>query len=88
MEIVTGEGDAALSLASDAIPADPNNSEWPEMIKNCKPAFDAATKSYEWDCGLDDNQDMTTVITEWGTKLFTGEVDAQGFVDGLEAASK
>lgn len=88
MEIVTGEGDAKLSLASDAIPADPNNTDWPEMIKNCKPAFDAATKSYEWDCGLDDNQDMTTVITEWGTKLFTGEVDAQGFVDGLEAASK
>lgn len=88
MAIVTGEGDAKISLASDAIPADPNNAEWPEMLKNCKNAFDNATKNYEWDCGIDNNADMAAVITEWGTKLFTGEVDAQGFVDGLEAASK
>lgn len=87
MCIVTGEGDAKLSAASDGIPADPNNADWPELIQNCKQAFDAATKAYEWDCGIDNNVDMTAVIAEWGTKLFTGEVDAQGFVDGLEAAS-
>lgn len=88
LEIVTGEGDAKLSAASDAIPADPNNTEWPELIKNCQDAFSAATKNYEWDCGIDDNQDMKTVISDWGTKLFTGECTAQEFVDGLEAASK
>lgn len=87
MAIVTGEGDAKLSVESNAIPADPNNSEWPAILANCKPAFDAATKSYEWDCGIDANADMATVISEWGAKLFMGDVDAQGFVDGLEEAS-
>lgn len=88
MDIVTGAGDAKLSLASDAIPADPNNGEWPELIRNCKEAFDSATKNYEWACGIEDNQDMTTVIADWGTKLFTGECTAQDFIDGLDAASK
>ena len=87
LAIVTGEGDAKLSVASNAIPADPNNTEWPEILANCKTAFDAATKSYEWDCGIDNNADMTTVISEWGAKLFMGDVDAQGFVDALEEAS-
>ncbi len=86
LAIVTGEGDAALSTASNAIPADPNNTEWPEILANCKPAFDAATKSYEWDCGIDENSDMSTVIQELGAQLFTGSLDAQGFVDGLEEA--
>lgn len=87
LAIVTGEGDAKLSVESNAIPADPNNTEWPAILSNCKAAFDAATKSYEWDCGIDANADMATVISEWGAKLFMGDVDAQGFVDGLEAAS-
>lgn len=86
LAIVTGEGDASLSIASNAIPADPNNTEWPEILANCKPAFDAATKSYEWDCGIDENSDMSTVISDLGAQLFTGSIDAQGFVDGLEEA--
>lgn len=88
MMIVTGEGDAAISTASNAIPADPNNTEWPEIIKNCKPAFDGATKNYEWACGIENNSDMTTTIVDWGTKLFTGECSASEFVAGLEEAAK
>lgn len=87
LAIVSGEGDAALSVATDSIPADPNNTEWPELLANCKAAFDAATTSYEWDCGIDDNADMTETIQEAGAQLFAGSISAQEFVDTLEAAS-
>ncbi len=87
LAIVSGEGDAALSVATDSIPADPNNTVWPELLANCKDAFDAATTSYEWDCGIDDNADMTETIQEAGAQLFAGTITAQEFVDTLEAAS-
>ncbi|MCC8101396.1 MAG: ABC transporter substrate-binding protein [Clostridiales bacterium] len=87
MAIVSGDGDAAISEACDTIPADPNNSEWPALLANCKAAFDAATTSYEWDCGIDDNADMTDTIKEYGAQLFSGSITAEEFIDALEAAS-
>lgn len=88
MYLTTGKGDAEVSKASNAIPADPANGEWPEIIKDFKPAFEQATKGYEWACGMECEAEMTPVIQEWGNKLFGGECTAQEFVDGLEAASK
>lgn len=88
MFLTTGEWDATISTASEAIPADPANAEWPAIIKDFKPAFDQATKGYEWACGMENNADITPAIQEWGGKLFGGECTAQQFVDGLEAASK
>lgn len=87
MFLTTGEWDGKISVETNAIPADPANTEWPEIIKNFKPAFDQATKGYEWACGIQDNEEMTPVLTELGDKLFGGECTAQEFVDGLEAAS-
>lgn len=88
MFITTGEYDSKISLTTNSIPADPNNSEWPEIIQNCRTAFDQFTKAYNWACGMEDNADFTPTITEWGTKLFNGKCTAQEFVDGLEKASK
>lgn len=88
MFITTGEGDAEIAAATDGIPSDPNNTVWPEIIKNFKPSFDQATKGYEWACGIENNAEATPMIAEWGNKLFGGEITAQEFVDGLEAATK
>lgn len=88
MYLTTGKGDADISKKTNAIPADPANTEWPEIIKEFKPAFDQATVGYEWACGIENNAEMTPVIQEWGNKLFGGQCTAQEFVDGLEAASK
>ncbi|OUP48083.1 ABC transporter substrate-binding protein [Lachnoclostridium sp. An181] len=88
MFITTGEWDAKIASQTNAIPADPANGDWPEIIKDFKPAFDQATKGYEWACGMENNADMTPVIAEWGNKLFGGDCTAKEFVDGLEAASK
>ena len=87
MFITTGEWDAKIAQQTDAIPSDPANTEWPELIKDFKPAFDQATKGYEWACGIQANEKMTPMITEWGNKLFAGDCTAQEFVDGLEKES-
>ncbi|MCD7867527.1 MAG: extracellular solute-binding protein [Clostridiales bacterium] len=87
LAIVSGEGDAAISAACDTMPADPNNEEWPELLSNCRAAFEAATTSYEWACGIEDNADMTAIISDYGAQLFSGSITAQEFVDGLEEAS-
>ena len=86
MFITTGEWDAEIASQTNAIPADPANGDWPEIIQDFKPAFDQATKGYEWACGMENNADMTPIISEWGNKLFSGECTAEEFVDGLEAA--
>ena len=88
MFLTTGEYDAKISAATNAIPSDPNNKEWPEIIKNCRIPFEQATKGYEWAAGMENNTDFTPTIVEWGSKLFSGACSAQEFVDGLEAASK
>lgn len=88
MAITTGAGDAKISIASNSIPADPNNTEWPEIIQNCKAAFESSTKGYEWSCGMDDNGDIKTTIGEWAAKLFSGKCTAQEFIDGMEKATK
>lgn len=87
MMITTGEGDQKIALATDSIPADPTNSQWPEMIAGCKDGFNALTNVYDWNCGLNDNADLQPIIKENILKVFEGALDAQGFIDAVTAAA-
>lgn len=42
---------------------------------------------FPWSAGIENNPDMTPLIKENFQKLCTGAIDAQTFVDNLEAAS-
>lgn len=88
MKITTGEFDQKISLATDNIPSDPTNEEWPAMIAGCKDAFKALTNVYDWNMGLNENNDLSTIIQENILKVFEGQLDAQGFIDAVDAASK
>ncbi len=87
MMITTGEGDQKVALATDSMPADPTNGEWPAMIAGCKDSFNALTNVYDWNCGLNDNADLQPIIKENILKVFEGSLDAQGFVDAIAAAA-
>ena len=84
--ITQGEFDKMLSELSIGIPADSNNTEWPELIACVKPVMDSMTTRYPWAAGAEANADLTPIIKENFLKLCGGSIDAQGFVDALKKA--
>lgn len=87
-KITKGEYDAELSIESVGIPADTTNTEWPEKLASVKPVMDSLSVRFPWAAGIEANADMTPIIKENFQKLCAGQIDAQTFVDNLEAASK
>ena len=79
--ITQGEFDKMLSEMSVGIPADSNNSEWPELIACVKPVMDSMNTRYPWAAGAEAKADLTPIIKENFLKLCGGSIDAQGFVD-------
>ena len=84
--ITQGEFDKMLSELSIGIPADSNNTEWPDLISCVKPVMDSMNTRYPWAAGAEANADMTPIIKENFLKLCGGSIDAQGFVDALKKA--
>lgn len=86
--ITKGEYDQMLSQESVGIPADTTNTEWPTMLAGVKPVMDSLTTRFSWAAGIEDNVDVTPIIKENFQKLCSGSIDAQGFVDAMENATK
>ncbi|MDR3051899.1 MAG: ABC transporter substrate-binding protein [Oscillospiraceae bacterium] len=86
--ITKGEFDAKLSAESLGIPADTSNTEWPAMLAAVKDVMGKLTTRYSWAAGIESNPDITPFIKENFQKLCSGTLNAQGFVDAMEAASK
>lgn len=87
-KITKGEYDLMLSKESIGIPADSNNTEWPEMLAGVRPVFEQTTTRYNWAAGIENNPDMTPIIKQEFQKLCSGSITAEEFVANLEAASK
>lgn len=85
MYITSGEWDQKMALETNSIPADTRNTEWPEMIAGVREGFNAQTDVYDWNMGLNDNQDIGDAIKQYLAQLFEGSLDAQGFVDAMDA---
>lgn len=88
MYVTSGKFDQKMALESNGIPADTRNEQWPEMIANVRTAFNAQTDVYEWNMGLNENADLKDAINDNINKLFEGSLDAQGFVDAMDALYK
>lgn len=85
MYLTSGEADQAIALATDGMPSDTRNTEWPEMIAGCRDAFNSLTGIYDWNAGLTENGEIATSAKEACQKLFEGKLDAAGFVAELDA---
>lgn len=85
MFLTSGEYDEKMALESKGIPADTRNEEWPEMIANIRDDFNAQTDVYEWNMGLTSNDEVKDSVDDNIKKLFEGSLDAQGFVDAMDA---
>jgi raffinose/stachyose/melibiose transport system substrate-binding protein len=86
--VTKGEFDKALSIESVGIPADTQNTEWPAMLAAVKNVMSSLTTRFSWAAGIENNVNMTPIVKENFQKLCAGKLDAQGFVDAMEAASK
>lgn len=86
--ITQGEFDLLLSVESVGIPSDTSNTEWPAMLAAVQPVMESLTTRYSWAAGIEDNANVTPIIKENFQKLVSGTIDAQGFVDAMEAATK
>lgn len=88
MTVTSGEFDQKMALECNGIPADTRNEEWPEMIANVRDAFNAQTDVYEWNMGLNANENLKEAINDVINKLFEGGLDAEGFVTEMDALYK
>lgn len=86
-KITRGEFDAMLAAESVGFPSDSTN-ELPVALVQVKPVLESLTVRFPWAAGIEANADMTPIIKENFQKLCAGQIDAQTFVDNLEAASK
>lgn len=85
MFLTSGEYDQKMATESNGIPADTRNEEWPELIANIRDDFNAQTDVYEWNMGLNSNDEVKDSVDDNIKKLFEGSLDAQGFVDAMDA---
>lgn len=85
VKVATGEFDQKMAEAASSIPADVDNTDWPAVISGAAPYFSKMTKSYMWSVGMERNQDYSAVIQDNLIKLYTGGLDAEGFVEAMMA---
>lgn len=86
--LTRGEWDAKLSEESLALPADINNTSWPEQLLDAKPYMDNCTEIFATSGGLENNPDITPALKENLMKLYAGTCTADEFVANMLAASK
>lgn len=87
VKITKGEFDKKLAMESNGIPADSENTEWPELVSSVKPVIDNAKVRFTWAVGVDTNTDMAPVMKENFIKLIAGTIDAQSFLKAMQEAS-
>lgn len=88
LSVCTGEYDLKMAESVSSIPADVDNTEWPDAIKGAEPYFKDMSKAYMWAVGFQTNADYKEILQENLIKLAKLEIDGQGFVDALTAAKK
>lgn len=88
MMVATGKYDLDMAQAVSSIPADVENTEWPDAVKAAEPYFKEMTKDYLWAVGFQNNPDYMTIIQENLIKLAKAEVSPEDFVNNLSAAKK
>ncbi|MDD6221751.1 MAG: ABC transporter substrate-binding protein [Lachnospiraceae bacterium] len=86
-KITRGEWDAKLAKESLALPADINNSSWPEQFADVKPYMDNCTTIFKVSGGLETNSDITPALKENLLKLYSGSITAEEFTANMKAAA-
>ena len=85
--ITTGDADKQMITDAMSIPTDKANSDsWPEELKEVQPGFDATTTYYDWAVGVENNGDLTPVLSENVVKLMAGDIKSDEFISACKGA--
>lgn len=82
-KITKGEFDQKLADASIGIPADSENTEWPELVSCAKPVIEGTTARFTWTCGAEADENVTPVLKENFIKLMAGTMTADEFLGAM-----
>lgn len=85
LSVVTGETDVKMAKAVSSIPADVENTEWPDITKGAEPYFKKITKAYNWAIGLEDDNQIRDVVIDNLIKLAKSEITPDQFIDAMAA---
>lgn len=86
--ITTGDADKQMTTDALCIPADKANADsWPEELTEAKAGFDATATFYDWAVGIENNGDLTPVLSENIVKLMAGDIKADEFIKSCKSAS-
>lgn len=85
--ITTGDFDKQMISDAMSIPTDQANADaWPDELAEVKPGFDATATYYDWAVGVENNADLTPVLSENVVKLMAGDIKANEFIKACKGA--
>lgn len=86
--LTRGEWDAKLAEESLGLPADLNNTSWPEQLKDVKVYIDNCKTLLDNAGGLESNPDIIPALKENLLKVYAGTMNADEFTANMLSASK
>ena len=81
--ICTGETDMKMTDAVNSIPADTDNTQWPEVLADAVPYMKEMSKPYMWAAGLEADPDYKEQIQSELLKLTRLEETSDEFIENL-----
>ena len=83
--ICTGETDMKMTDAVNSIPADTDNTQWPEVLADAVPYMKEMSKPYMWAAGLEADPDYKEQIQSELLKLTRLEETSDEFIENLSS---
>ena len=79
----TGEVDMKMTDAVNSVPADADNTQWPEMLSDAVPYMSEMSKPYMWAAGLEADLNYKEQIQTELLKLTRLEESSEEFIENL-----
>lgn len=83
VHLTTGEWDKKLAEKTYGAPMD-NATDWPKQLTDAKDIFSKLEACYPWGGGIEYNVDKTPVITANFTRVLTGQLTGEQFINEVK----
>lgn len=81
--LTTGKWDSELAQKSFGVPVS-GAAQWPAQLAEAKEVFNSLDTVYPWAAGIQSDTDKLPIIAESFTKLISGSISAEEFVEAMK----